>query len=236
MKIKFLYYKHLLDIAFLRFFDEFNNSFKRDGDCYVFSDDFSRQKLKKFFKSSIENEIASLAPKWSLQDPSCLVIVGSCIPRDNILLSFKDKKTCYFPDKLERMLEDQPTVKWILSEDGIQLDLLEFNRMLCELFDELFAKSSKHLGSLKNVMFISHKKLDCYATFKILKWIYGKTASVNLYEETKLNEKKLPLIAVNDMLSRYIHNKVAMNKSVEFKQCADELKQYANGWLAELLS
>lgn len=236
MKIRFLYYKHLLDLVFIEFFEKFNGSFSRDCNGeYLFSSDISRTKLKNFFKKSLLEKIDSISKPWSSLEPSCLVLVGSCFPRDNIILKFRDEQE-YFPVKLNTVLSEKPSLKWILRERGIKLDIQEINSILVALFDELLEKSTKHAGRFKNIMVVTHKHLDCYAIFKILKWMYGKSSSVNLYEEIGLASKNLPLVALNDIASRYIHNKATMNKSTEFKQYAEELKQYASGWMKGLFS
>lgn len=240
LKISFLYYKHLLDLAIVKFVDDFNDSFtKMDDGSYLFSSDVSRIKVKKYFLDAIESKVVELAGIWDEKNPRCLVIIGSCVPKDNILLSFRDKSD-YFPDKLDTILEKMPSVRWILREKDIKFDLLELNSILIEVFDDLFKRSAdskaKRKQSLKNVMFVSHKNLDCYATFKILKWMYGRSATVNLYEETKLNTKTLPLIAINDLLGKYVRNRVAMNKSADFKRCAREVKHFVDWWMTDLLT
>jgi hypothetical protein len=53
LKFKLLYFKNLLDIAFLKFFQDFNHCFTKDNDIYIFSADFSSFKLVKYFKNII---------------------------------------------------------------------------------------------------------------------------------------------------------------------------------------
>lgn len=233
MKISFLYYKNLLDLACIEFFRVCNDLFAKQPDgTYLFSSGASRLKLKKFFKVAIEHKIKALAKPWSIEDPSCLVVIGSCFPRDNILLDFRDKSE-YFPKKVLRVLEVKPTLKWILREKDVKVDISILNELFLELFNEILEqKSAKHIGDFKNVMLVSHKKLDCYSIFKILKWKYGKTATSNLYVEEGLDTKCLPLVALNDLLSKYIHNKARISKMGEFKQCASELLQYASDWMS----
>ena len=236
LKISFLYYKNLLDLAFAEFFDEFDHCFTRQADgTYLFSSDVSRSKLKKFFKESILRRIASLSNPWSISDPRCLVVIGSCYPKDNAILELQPKKD-RLPVKLTYTLSAMPTLKWILKEHDIKIDCLEFNEFLVELFDEFFKQSAKHQGIFKNVMFATHKNLDCYAIFKVLKWTYGKTTTINLYKSFGLSKRKLPLVAINDLLSKYICNKEDLSKCKKFKQSAEELREYAASWMSELLS
>lgn len=236
MKLDFLYYKHLLDVAFIKFFDECNDFFSKDIDGnYVFSLDISRQKLKAYFKKSIVDELNSLKHDWKLEDPRCLVIVGSCFPKDNILLDLKDTSK-YFPARLSKFIETNPTTKWMLKEKGIHLDLLEFNNILVELFNEMFKESSAKTKNkfFKNILFMTHKHLDCYAIFKILKFHYGKSSVCNLYKKNNLERRNLPLIAVNELVSKYISNKTNLNSSSKFKEYASEVKQYASKWIDNL--
>ncbi len=236
LKISFLYYKNLLDLAFTEFFEEFNDSFARQLDgTYLFSSDVSRTKIKKFFKESILRRLSSLSSPWSIEHPTCLVVIGSCFPKDNALLDLKTARDV-FPCSLSLALSAAPTVKWILREQDIKLDDLEFNEVLVEIFNEFFKKSSKHQSIFKNIMFVTHRNLDCYAIFKILKWTYGRSATVNLYERAGLSKQKLPLVAVNDLLSKHIHNKEALSRNAKFKQSARELNEYARTWMSELLS
>lgn len=236
LKISFLYYKNLLDLAFTEFFEEFNNSFARQQDgTYLFSSDVSRSKIKKFFKASILRRISSLSAPWDIEHPMCLVVVGSCFPKDNALLELKTSQDV-FPCSLSLALTATPTVKWILREQDIKIDDLAFNEVLVEIFNELFKKSNKHQSTFKNVMFVTHKCLDCYAIFKILRWTYGKSATINLYEATGLDKKRLPLTSINELLGKHIHNRAALSKNAKFKQSAKELNEYASSWMSELLS
>lgn len=236
MKLDFLYYKHLLDVAFIKFFDECNDFFSKDiSGTYVFSSDISRNQLKEYFKKSIVAELKSLNTSWTLEKPRCLVIVGSCFPKDNILLELKDSNK-YFPVKLSNFIESNPTTKWILKERGIHLDFPEFNSILVELFNDFFKENSStnKSGFLKNILFITHRHLDCYAIFKILKIAYGKSSVCNLYKKTELEKKNLPLIAINELVSKYVNNKSKMNSSSKFKEYANEVKQYASKWIDNL--
>ncbi len=231
-KLRLLYYKNVLDLAVARFFGEFNDDFsKTNASRYVFSSDASRESLKKTFKRIIIEVIEELAEPWSIESPSWLVLLGGCYPKNNIILKHRDSKD-YFPAKLEKTLKMKPAVKWILAEKDIDIDLELFNEIFNEVFSELATKKIQLKPTLKNVVCISHKSLDCYMLFKILKWIYGRSACNNVYESSGISKSNLPLIAINDLLSRYIHNKQAMNKSREFKKYALEVKQQ----IAELLN
>ena len=100
--------------------------------------------------------------------------------------------------------------------------------MCIELANQLFCKDVivKTLGAeYKNVMFIQHSRLDCYTLFKVLKYIYGKSNCTNIFKDKKLNNKKQVIIAINDLIDKYV-NKAEMNKSEELKTIVKEIEQY----------
>ena len=79
--------------------------------------------------------------------------------------------------------------------------------------------------SRKDIIFMSHSKIDCYAMFKTIKWAYGNSNCVNVWKAS-MQDVKPCLVAVNDMVSKYIANKTAMNRSPDFKKIALEVKSY----------
>lgn len=158
-----------------------------------------------------------------MEAPTWLILIGGCYPESNILLKHRDSSD-YFPAKLEKLIKTRPSVKWILAEQDIDVDLELFNEIFSEIFTEFASKKISLKPSFRNVVCISHKSLDCYMLFKIIKWIYGKSVCSNVYETSGLSRASLPVVAVNDLLSRYIHNKQAVNRSSEFRKCALEVK------------
>lgn len=225
-KLQLLYYKNVLDLTISSFFAKFNDDFsKTSSSRYVFSSDASRESLKKTFRTIIIDIIQEFTEPWTIENPSWMILIGGCYPKNNILLKYHNKKD-YFPAKLETIIDKKPSIKWVLSEKDIDIDIELFNELFNEIFVELVNEKIQTKLNLKNVVCISHKHLDCYMLFKILKWIYGKSICSNVYETSGLSKiNKLPLVAINDLLSRYIHNKQAVNKSKEFKQYALEVKQ-----------
>lgn len=224
-KINLLYYKNVLDLVMETFFTEFNDFFTRSEEkTYVFSSSISRSGLKKILRDLILSTVKKVVLEAEDSCCSYWFLIGGCYPKNNLILKFRDPSG-YFPAKLAKFIEEKPTIRWILIEKDIKLDFELLNELFSELFSELCTKKLKLEKQLSNVIFISHKNLDCYMVFKILKWIYGKTACVNVYKKNGLVDKKLPLVAINDLVSRYIHNKQALNKSKDFKYCALEVKQ-----------
>ena len=61
--------------------------------------------------------------------------------------------------------------------------------------------------------------------FKIIKSIYGKANCINL-DKTIYLDKKIPLVAVNDLIDKYVHNKATLQKSQDFKNVYEEVKLY----------
>ena len=60
-------------------------------------------------------------------------MIGSCYPKDNLLLEFKDDS--FFPARLSKMLEDKPSIKWLMRESDIEIDISLFNELLIDIFN-----------------------------------------------------------------------------------------------------
>lgn len=233
-KINYIYYKNLLDLVFVRFFDDFNSSFSRDiNDVYVFSSNVSRTALKDYFLKTIKKEIFKISEPWTITDPSWTIVIGSCYPSKNIVLDYR--KDEYFPAKLTKFLEEHPSIRWVMRESGIDIDIELINEVLWEIFVDFISSKAKLGNEYKNVIFIVHDRLDCYTVFKILKWLYGKSSCVNLYEKENMSRMNLPLVSINEVISKYIHNKTKMNTSKELKVFSSELKQYVDSHISLLV-
>ena len=57
-------------------------------------------------------------------------IIGSCFPASNFLLKYK-LSNVYFPAKLEKFIEDNSSIKYVLKEKDIKVDILAFNNAVC---------------------------------------------------------------------------------------------------------
>ena len=99
--------------------------------------------------------------------------------------------------------------------------------MFIDIFNKMFNKHEPKRSSMPTckTVFVSHSRLDCYMLFKTLKWAYGSSNCCNIWKE-KLASRKPCLVAVNDLISKYIHNKSMMNKSAKFKHYAHEVKDF----------
>lgn len=225
-KIYLIYLKSLLDLVIVKFFEIYNDCFSIVDNRYVLSKKIGKTKLLSMFKRLIFLELQQLITKYDRLHPNYYFIIGSCLPKNNLLLNFKDDK--YFPKKLSKLLSSEYNIKYLLKEKDIDINILQFNDMCIELANQLFCKDVivKTLGAeYKNVMFIQHSRLDCYTLFKVLKYIYGKSNCTNIFKDKKLNNKKQVIIAINDLIDKYV-NKAEMNKSEELKTIVKEIEQY----------
>jgi len=165
----------------------------------------SKSAIEKIFAKYLKEELTQLIKPYSLVDPNFYLIIGACIPKDNLLL---DYKTSGFSKRLEQVIAENASLKYILKEKDIKLDMPLFNSAVIELFNKLF-RSQRQVEWLfgkkyKNIVFVCHSRLDCYSMFKVIKHIYGKSNCWNLHRE-KLYNAKSPLVAINDLIDRCIH-------------------------------
>lgn len=224
-----LYYKELVGLAFTNFFNDYNELFVKENNMYIFSGNFSKSKLEGIFKTYISNAIKQLAKPWNIFEPTYFFLIGSCLPKNNLLLKYSDKSK--FPKSLQKIIDSPFQIKWILKEQDIRIDSIMFNTVLFKIFDQMF-KSPKRIQNwlgkeYKNIFFIQHNNLDCYAIFKILKFAFGKSNCVNIHQE-KMNSMSTCIVAINELIEKYANNKHAVNKSLEFKTAMVEIQQYAD--------
>lgn len=227
MKLNLIYYKNLVDAATEIFFKDYGDSFTKEDEKYILGLNSSKSSLKAILERCIIEAARSSVSTDEVDVNDVLVVIGSCYPKDNILLDFKDDS--YFPKKLSSYISNHPTVKWVLSEKDIDIDIDAFNESLVSIFNDMFNDISKArdvFGCMyRDIMLVSHKKLDCYAMFKTVKWAYGSSNCLNLWK-TKMQGNRCCMVALNDMISKYIHNKSKMNSSAKFKRYAHEVKDY----------
>ena len=74
-------------------------------------------------------------------------------------------------------------------------------------------------------MFIQHSRLDCYLMFKTLKWIFGKSNCVNLYEQM-FATRPVIIYSLNELIDMYVNNKRELNKSEKMKAYASDVKRF----------
>ncbi len=226
-KFNLLYYKNILDIAFQMFFDENNSKFKKQDGCYILASTMSISQLLSAFKRHVAAVIKQYAAPYTVDAPSYWLVIGACMPKDNILLKCKNGQ--YFPAKLQKLIDSPWQIKWLLKEKDIKIDIVKFNDACIQLFNKCFCSNAmvmKLLGKeWSNVHFIQHCQLDCYSMFKTVKALYGRSNCINVWKD-KMQSVKQPLVAVNDLIDRYIHNKADLNKLPQFKIAVQEVKQF----------
>lgn len=137
------------------------------------------------------------------------------------MLKLKNKS--YFPAKLDKLVNSDLQIKYIIKEKDIRIDFAKFNKICLEVFEQFFTNKLR-LKNLDNLLFLQHKNLDCYSLFKAIKYSYGKSACINLHKEMYSNVKP-PIIAINDLICQYSH-KNELQKLKEFKQATNEVKQF----------
>ena len=120
-KIKLLYYKHILDLAFRDFFEDYGGSFVKDesrAGCWVLAKPIAKSVLVKYFTDAVRRHVLEHTEDWSLASPAYYFIIGSCVPTDNILLSLYRNDT-------ERKMQESAYGgrRYYLSENDIYVDL-----------------------------------------------------------------------------------------------------------------
>lgn len=228
-RINMIYYKALLDLSFGEFFELFKDDFRIDNGMFVFSRSISKSEFKKIFVELVIKELKTFVRPFDLTAPDYYVIIGACNPKDNLLLKYKDDS--YFPQKLQKLIDDDFSLKYLLKHKDVKIDLRQFNEVCVEIFNDFF-KDSKKLARLlgnkhENVFCFMHSQLDCYSVFKSLKAIYGKKNCWNVYKE-RYSQMIPLLVAVNDLIDRYVKNKNEMCRSNEFKKIICEVKQFVD--------
>lgn len=137
------------------------------------------------------------------------------------MLKLKNKS--YFPTKLDKLVNSDLQIKYLIKEKDIRIDFAKFNKICLEVFEQFFTNKLK-LKNLDNLLFLQHKNLDCYSLFKAIKYSYGKNACINLHKEMYSNIKP-SIIAINDLICQYSH-KNELQKLKEFKHATNEVKQF----------
>lgn len=221
-KLNLLYYKNIIDCVLRRFVSENNNSFTKVGDDYVFSKSMTRSKLLKSIKNYVVDEIRKYTSEYSVLNPNHYFLIGSCFPKDNILLSHASESK-YFPEKLKKLINRPDNLKYILREKDIKIDIEMFNHVLEDIFVDFFRCN----GKMKNIHFIKHNRIDCYTLYRIIKNEYGASNVVNLHKKF-MKGKKSAIYSINEMIDVYIHNKKEIVKTNELRFIRSEVLQFVN--------
>lgn len=176
---------------------------------------------------SISQQLNLVASDYDIIDnPDITLVIGSCSPKDNILLKFADKAS--LPKWLSKMLSNERAqLKYILREKDILVDIVKFNQACVSAFNCFFGEfiGKKKLHIPTSIMFVAHKKLDCYSMLKVLKFIFGKKNCVSIHEQIT-SMKTSPIVATNDVIDRCVKDKTLANRDPEFKRIVKEVEQY----------
>ena len=209
-----------------RFFDVYNDVFTKQDGKYVLSIGMSKAQMKSILEDAVAHELRAIC-KDDQKTKDKYVLIGACYPKDSLLLDFKDGS--YIPKKIEKALKEKPSMKWMLREDDICIDIDLVNDIFVELFNDMFNKPKKILSLLgdhySNVIVVSHSHLDCYMMFKTIKWAYGKSNCKNVWKEDMQGHREV-LMSLNDELAKHIRNKCLLNISGKFKAYAREVRDY----------
>ena len=201
--------------------------FTKEDSSYVLSKQLSKAELAKQLKVCISEAMRVFVVPASMSYDK-FIIIGSCYPKDNLLL--EHKKQSYIPHKIEMLMSKKPNIKWLLRENDIHIDIECINEICIGIFNEMFNKPKNILKLLgndyTNVVFVSHNRLDCYMLFKAIKWIYGSSNCKNIWKDKLMSTYKSNMIALNDVIHKYVHNKNELNKSRQLKEYANEVKCY----------
>lgn len=231
-KYHLLYFKCLLDAAFLEFIEEHQDDFICQNGEYYLSEAVSLECIQKHLATSISNVLKSEVKAYDkVSSPDVYFIIGACQPAENFLLKYKSED---FPASLLHMTYGSGEVpcqlKYVLAEKDIHIGIVKFNEACCNVFNDFF-KGKHNFG--KNVVFVQHQHLDCYSMFKVLKCMLGKANCINMHSK-KFAQLKQPIVAVNDLIDKQIRCKTAANRDPQLKKMYAEVKQYVKLKLNQL--
>lgn len=182
--------------------------------------------MKSIFEELVVDVLREVVKADDSRDK--FILIGPCYPKDSLLLEFKGDS--YVPKKFETVIKSHPSLKWLLREDDIEVDINEVNDAVCSVFNEMFNSHKtveKLLGKERasKLVVLAHSRLDCYMLFKTVKWAYGSSNCKNVWKEDLAGSREV-LVSLNDELAKHIRNKSLLNISGKFKACAREVKGY----------
>lgn len=220
---------------------EFNDDFVKIDRYYILGKAYSKSQLENFFTKNIVATIKSIFKPYDITNVEYNFIIGSCMPYDNILLDFKANGE-YFPAKLDKLLQSNIQLKYLLKEHDIKIDIILFNEIFNSIFNKLFSSHSFHMKqfgkTFSNLIFIQHARLDCYSMFKTLKFLYGKNACTNVWKDCLQAKYSniVPMISINELICKYMHNKHELNRSIQFKTIVKEVDCYLKQCIENTIS
>lgn len=163
-------YSDILNNAILDFFNDFNSSFIHENNKYVFSDNISKQRLKKYFKEVITSEIHKHIENTNSFEK--IYLITSCKVNNNIVFSSKDKSDY--------------NITYKLLEDDIYIDIIKFE----DIFDEIFRNIK-----IKNVVLLRHFNFSYSQLYNVILKYYG----INHCRELNISRKNILYDLNNDI-------------------------------------
>lgn len=218
-----------------RFFDDYGDSFVRDGaGGYVFSAGMSEDSLTRYLRNAVKSEVLSLTRRFDRLSPEYTFIIGGCDPADNILFEYRSR--C-FPGRLTSAVLSGRCGKYVIREKDVKIDSVMFNSSADAVFREMFSDRGRWIdflgGGRLGVFAVTHSRLDCYAVFKALKYLYGGSNCVNVWKDEMQREKPC-VTAVNDLIDKYSAHMSKMNRSPAFRDAVEELRRYCDECMASV--
>ena len=222
-RINVLYFKNLIDRCFVRFFHEYSDSFvKQEDETYLFASPLTHSSLKQIFDWYFRDELTKYVVEYSESNPEFLFIIGSCIPSENFVLNFVNPN-----EKLLKIINVTPDLRYFLKEDDISVDMRLFNDVFEEMFSGFMRKKP-----YRNVFFLRHNSLDCYFLFKTIKQIYGSLV-VNLHKKNNLGDDRC-IYSINEEIDKICNRKLEILKSNEILPIKEEIYRYIDSLIGEV--
>ena len=222
-ELNLIFFKHLADSVLFSYFRE--SDFTREDGGYALVETKRESTVKAILDGLIVQKLKDLVEPWDIMKPKHYLVIGSCFPKDNLILDFLNG--IYLPESLLPFVSKESHIKYIFREKDLLADTVLFNKMLTDIFNRYFDGKNleRSLGKgYSNVHFIQHRRLDCYLMFKTIKYIYGKTNCRNMFLEKGIKNNRV-ILAVNEMVDKVIDKRV-LNGSIQMKIIAKEVRQY----------
>lgn len=220
-RINLVYFKSILDRCLLRFFSERNSEFSKTDDGYVFSGQAGEQELVGIFTKYVKEELGKYVTDSEMD---FFFVIGSCCPGENVLLNHLEPG-----NKLKRLIDSNPDIRYFLVEDDIRLDMRLFN----SVFERIFVKfMSEKRKTWKNVFFVRHRNLDCYFLYKLFKRHFGSMV-VNLHKKEEMGADRC-IYSVNEELDSRCRNKLEILRGNDVIEIYREVFRYIDICLNEV--
>ena len=120
---------------------------------------FTKHQINKVLQNYIIDELKRHIKPAKVLRSDIYFIIGSCFPASNFFLKYK-LSNVYFPAKLEKFIQDNPNIKYVLKEKDIKVDISAINDIVCQIFNKMFTNRKyilKLIGSeYSNVFFVTN--------------------------------------------------------------------------------